>query len=444
VQAASASSATSPVAAALPSQRYAYYVLFVLSMIFVLNWIDRMIISILLVPIQQELQVSDTAMGLLSGFGFSMLYALSTIPIARYSDRHNRRNLLAIAVTVWSVATSLCGLVAGYGHLLLARALVGVAEAGGGAPSYSLISDYFEPRRRAFAMGVYSGAIYIGIMLSLLLGSLLAERFGWRTTFLMLGPPGLLLALVLRLTVHEPLRGRFEPPTLRGEQPSAAVLRFLFQQRAYLCVTAGLGVVAITLGGFSAWVPAFLVRVHGLTLPQVGLSLGLVLGTCGAIGTFSGGWLSDRLSARNPRVRLFFPATVAFLTTPFFILFCFAEDLRLALVFYAIATIVSGMHFGPAFGLTQNLARPTMRGLATALVMVSTVLTGQGAGPLLTGLLSDVLRPDFGPESMRYALAIMACFAALGAMLFAYGARFVAADIERATGADLADAEAAK
>jgi len=375
----------------------------------------------------------------LSGFGFSVLYALSTLWIARYSDRHSRRNVVALSVTVWSVATSLCGVVTGFGQLLLGRAVVGVAEAGGGAPTYSLIADYFEPRRRALAMGIYSGGIYIGIMLSFLLGSFLAERFGWRTTFLLLGPPGLLLAFVLRFTVQEPLRGRFEPPKLRSDEPMAAVFRFLWQQRAYLAAAGGLTITAVTQGAYAAWVPALLIKVHGLSLTQVGIQLGLVLGISGAIGTFAGGALSDWLSARNPSVRLYFPAVVTLLTTPFFALFCLASELHVALTIYAIGTVISAMHFGPAFGLTQNLARPSMRGLATAIVMVTTVLTGQGLGPLLPGVLSDAFRGSSGPESLRYALAIMAGFATLGALMFAYGARYVAADMERATGTDLSD-----
>lgn len=423
---------------------YSYYVLFVLVLVFILNWIDRMVLSILLVPIQQEFKLTDTAMGVLSGFGFSVLYAVATLFIARYSDRHNRRNLLALAVTVWSVATALCGAVSGFGQLLVGRAVVGVAEAGGGAPTYSIIADYFEPRRRALAMGIYSSGIYIGIMLSFLLGSFLAERFGWRTTFLLLGPPGLLLAVVLRLTVREPLRGRFEPAGLRGDQPTGAALRFLAQQRAYLAAAGGLTVTAITQGAYAAWAPAFLIKVHGLSLTQVGLSLGLVLGIAGAIGTFVGGGLSDWLSARDPRVRLYFPAAVTLLTTPFFAAFCLVGDLHFALAIYAAGTVISSMHFGPAFALTQNLSRPAMRGLATALVMVATVLTGQGIGPLLTGFLSDALRGSVAGDPLRYALAIMAVFASLGALLFAYGARFVAADMERATGPGPATASEAE
>lgn len=420
-----------------PTPLYSFYVLTILLLVFILNWIDRMVVSILLVPIQQEFQLSDTAMGVLSGSGFAILYAIATLWIARYSDRNNRRNLVVWSVTVWSAATSLCGMVTGFGQLLAGRAVVGVAEAGGGAPTYSLIADYFEPRRRALAMGIYSSGIYIGIMLSFLLGSFLAERFGWRTTFLLLGPPGIILALLLRFTVREPLRGRFEPAQLRGDVPIATVLRFLWKQRAYLAAAGGLTVTAVTQGAFAAWVPALLIKVHGMSITQVGLSLGLVLGIAGAIGTFSGGALADWLSVRDPRIRLYFPALVTLLTTPFFAAFCLVGDFRVALGIYAVGTVISAMHFGPAFGLTQNLARPTMRGVATAIVMVATVLTGQGIGPVLTGVLSDALRPEMGEESLRYALAIMAGFAMIGAILFAYGARFVASDIERATGANL-------
>jgi predicted MFS family arabinose efflux permease len=402
-----------------PSARYSYYVLFILVLVFIVNWIDRMILSILLVPIQQELQLSDTAMGVLSGFGFAVLYAIITIVIARYSDRHNRRNLLALAVTIWSVATSMCGMISSFGQLLVGRAVVGMAEAGGSAPAYSIISDYFEPRRRALALGIYSGGIYLGIMLSFLLGSFMAESFGWRTTFLMLGPPGLILALLLRFTVKEPLRGRFEPAGLRMQESTGAALRFLFRQRAYVAAAGGLTIVAITQGAYAAWAPALLIKAHGMSLTEVGLSLGLVLGIAGAIGTFSGGALSDWLSKRNPKIRLYFPALATLLTTPFFAAFCLAGDARTALTIYAVGTVISATHFGPAFGLTQNLARPAMRGLATALVMVATVLTGQGIGPLLTGVLSDALRGSVDGEPQRYALAVLAGVARRGAWMLA-------------------------
>ena len=422
-----------------PSALYSYYVLFILVLVFIVNWIDRMILSILLVPIQQDLQLSDTAMGALSGFGFAILYAIVTVVIARYSDRHNRRNLLSFAVVIWSVATSLCGMVTSFGQLLAGRAVVGMAEAGGSAPAYSIISDYFEPRRRALALGIYSGGIYIGIMLSFVLGSMLAQEFGWRITFLMLGPPGLLLALLLRFTVKEPLRGRFEPASLRIQESTGDALRFLGRQRAYVAAAGGLTIVAVTQGAYAAWAPALLIKAHGMSLSDVGLNLGLVLGIAGAIGTFSGGALSDWLSASNPRIRLYFPAIATLLTTPFFAAFCLAGDAQTALAIYAVGTVISATHFGPAFGLTQNLARPAMRGLATALVMVATVLTGQGIGPVLTGILSDALRGSVDGEPLRYALAIMSGFASLGALMFAYGARYVAADFERATGDDLSN-----
>lgn len=413
---------------------YAYYVLAVLIAICILNWIDRMILSILLVPIQAELRVSDTAMGLLTGFGFTVFYALTTIPIARYSDRSNRRNLLTFAVAFWSLATAVCGVVQNYWQLLIGRAGVGVGEAAGGAPVYSLISDYFPPNRRAFALGLYSSSIFIGIMLSLFLGSLMAERFGWRATFLLLGPPGLLLALLLRFTVREPERGRFEPPATRGEQPARTVLRFLASQRAYVCALGGLTITAITNGAFSAWAPAFLVRVHGLSLGEVGLYLGLVLGLFGALGTISGGYISDRFAGGSARAKLVFPAIVALLMTPALLIFCNAQHLGLAMAAYAAAMIVSGMYFGPAFALTQNLAQPAMRGLSSALAILATAVTGQGLGPVLGGMLNDALAPTYQAEAVRYSLMIMSAFSALGGLIFLAGAGRVQRDLERAIG----------
>jgi predicted MFS family arabinose efflux permease len=416
------------------ADRYAYYVLGILVCAYILNFVDRTIVAILLEPIKHDLAVSDTAMGVLSGLAFAVSYSLLSFPVARYADRFNRRNVMVFAITLWSVMSSACGLAQGFWTLLLGRVGVGFGEAAGTSPAYSIISDYFPRRQRPWAFGIYACSIYIGITLSLLVGASLAAQFGWRATFLILGPPGLVLALVTLTTVAEPPRGRFDPPATAKSETVAKTIAFLRSQRAYLCAVAGLTVMSVNQAGIAAWLPTFLIRVHAMPVISVGLTLGLIIGLFGVVGSLVGGWIGSKAARWRGSRQVLVPALACLLSLPFFLLCFLAENISFALAAYALAVLISGMHLGPAFALTQNLVRPSMRSVAVALALVLTTLAGQGIGPVVAGMLNDTLTPAYGVFAIRYSLCATAIFSLLAAAIFWFGGRYAVVDLARVRG----------
>ncbi len=411
-----------------PVPGYSSYVLGVLVGAYVLNYIDRLIVSILLDPIKKDLGVSDAAMGLLTGFAFSVFYALLIIPIARLADTRSRRNLLAAGIAFWSLMTSLCGLAHGYLQLLLARIGVGIGEAAGVAPSHSLISDYFPPHRRARAFGIYSAAIYLGIMCGLILGGLLTEMFSWRVAFVVVGLPGLFLALLVKTTVREPQRGNLDTLPVQEAREFGEVLRFIRHQRAYVCLVVGISLVAFQSNGFNVWVPALLGRVHAIRIGEIGITLGILKGVCGVLGTLSGGWLADHLGERDVKWHLLLPAGSNLLGGLLLAIFALWKSYAGALAIYAVATIVLATTFGPVFALAQNLVHVRMRALAAAIVLGTTTLLG-GGGPLWVGVMNDFWASQFGLLAIRYSLTMTALSNLIAAFFFWQGARYLTSDL---------------
>jgi MFS family permease len=353
--------------------------------------------------------------------------------LAHLADRTNRRNVLAAAIGVWSIMTALCGWAQNYMQLLLARIGVGIGESGGTAQSYAIISDYFPPQRRAWVLGIFSTSIYVGIMLSMLGGGWIAQHYGWRTAFLILGPVGVALAVLVQTTVAEPERGRFETEPATSEKIGDA-FRFLMGQKGFLLVVGGLTAMSVTLGAFAAWAPTLLIRAHGMSLASVGASFGLILGVFGAAGALLGGFLADRLGERWASARALFPAVACVASVPFFAGFCLAGAPGPALAIYAVAVVASGMHFGPAFALTQNLAKPGVRSLAASIAMLMTNIGANGIGPLMVGALSDMFAAERGARALGYALLPSTAFAVIGAILFLAALRHIPGDAERAAG----------
>jgi MFS family permease len=418
-------------ASQIPSTGYANYVLAVLVGAYILNYIDRLIIAILLEPIKNDLGVSDTAMGLLTGFAFSIFYALFAIPIARLADQHSRRDILAAGIGLWSLMTALCGFAQNYAQLLLARMGVGVGEAAGVAPSHSLISDYFAPARRARAFGIYSSAIYLGVTCGLVLGGVLTHLFSWRVAFVVVGLPGLIVALIVRLTVREPVRGCFDASQGEVAQSLPVVMRFIRGQRAYLYLAIGLSFVAVSSNAFNVWVPAFLGRVHAIGIAQIGISLGVLKGAFGVVGALCGGWLADQMSRQDVTWHLRIPAIVNFAGAFLLVLFVFAHELIVAFALYAAGTVLVGMTFGPVFALAQNLTPARMRAVAASIVLALTTLFGQGGGPFMVGALNDVIGVAKGPEAVRFSLAIAAAANLIAAGFFWRGSKHIREDLAR-------------
>jgi MFS family permease len=414
------------------SEAYANYVLGVLFACYVFNWVDRNVLAILLGPIKAELGVSDTAMGLLSGLAFALFYTILGIPIARWADLGNRRSILALGIALWSAMTVVCGLARSFGALALARVGVGVGEAAGSPSSHSLISDYFPPARRGRALSVYAMGNYAGHFVAFVIGGWVNEHYGWRTTFFVMGVPGLLLALLVRFTVREPPRGGFDGAA--GSQPRASlreVVRFLGRQRSYLFINLGGALNALVGYGFGIWGPTFFMRVHGMGTAEVGLWLGWLSPLGGLTGTLAGGLLIDRLAGRDGRWYLWIPTVSALASVPVSVLLLLGGK-GLALALYGPHALFFALYIGPMFAAMQGVAPPRMRAITVAIHLLIVNLLGLGAGPLVVGALNDFLNAEYGASAVRYSLLLVSVSGLVSSACFLAGARSVRRDLREA------------
>ncbi|MBM4382472.1 MAG: MFS transporter [Deltaproteobacteria bacterium] len=384
--------------AASPSEGYRRYALGLLLTVYVFNFLDRQILTILNPAISRDLQLSDGALGFLAGPVFALFYTTAGIPIARWADIGVRRSIIALALFVWSAMTALSGLAQNLGHIAFARLGVGLGEAGGTPPAHSIISDLFPPERRASALSTYALGVSIGGALGLLLGGWLEEWIGWRWTFAAVGLPGIALALVVRLTLREP------PRTHAASRASMLEgFTFMAKRRSFVHMASGAALLAFSGYGTGAFSAVFLERVHHLSTGEVGSWLGGIALGAGALGTWLGGALSDRFGRADARWYLGLPAIAALLSLPFSALYYLWPEGRTAIVLSAPASVFGIMYLGPTFAMTQGLVRPEMRALASAVLLFVINAIGLGLGPLFVGLLSDAITPRFGVDAIRYA-----------------------------------------
>jgi MFS family permease len=418
-------------AAARPSARR-YYVLGLLTIVYALNFLDRTIFNVLIEPIKKEFLLSDTTMGLLAGFGFVLFYSLLGIPIARVADRINRRNIVALALAFWSAMTFLCGMASSVATLALARIGVGIGESAGTPASQSIIADLFDKNERPRALGVYAVATYLGVFLGYFIGGYVNQRYGWRMAFFAAGLPGIALAAILWLTVSEPKRGGAMAETFVAE-PLAPTLRFLVSQRSFVIVLVGFCLTTYTNYATAAWIPPFLARVHHLTSAEIGTYAGTFKGLFGMAGTLVGGFVVAQISRRDDRWKLWAPAITSGLAGPVFALCMLTPDFTTMVAALAATSFLVGFHLGPIFAIAQTVARPSMRALASAIVILTATCFGQGVGPLAVGIINDALKNDYGANAVRYSLLSAAITTTLGALLFVWAATSIRADIKRAT-----------
>lgn len=395
-----------PPSSGAQSERYRSYALGLLLVVYVFNFIDRQILTILLEPIKQDLELSDTALGFLTGFAFAFFYTFAGIPIARWADSGSRTTIIALGLFLWSAATALTGFARGFVHLAAARVGVGLGEAACSPPAHSLISDYFPPERRATALGIYALGIPIGGAIGTLAGGWINELFDWRTAFLVVGLPGVALALVTRLTLREPPRGRFDAPAAAGAQRESIreVFAFLWGLRSFRHMSFAAALHAFVGYGAAAFAPSFLIRIHDFSTGELSTWLAGIAITFGSLGTYLGGSFTDGLAQRDVRNYLRVPAWATVAYIPFALLFYLWPDGRQAMLAYTATAMLGLMYLGPTFALTQNLAKPSMRALASSILLFIINLIGLGAGPQFVGLLSDQLTPQYGTESIRWAL----------------------------------------
>ncbi len=423
----------------LRSPRYRAFVLGMLVLVYVFNFLDRQIVTILAEPIKNDLGLNDTQIGLMTGLAFAIFYTVLGIPIARLADRANRVNIIAIALVVWSGMTALCGMAQNFTQILLARIGVGVGEAGCSPPAHSLIADYFPPEKRASALSIYALGIPIGSILGLLAGGWIAELYGWRMAFFLVGLPGIALAIVVKMTVLEPLRGMSDPSRsgAAAEQPALGeTLRTILSNRTIVHIAMGGALTSFVGYGLGQWLPAYFMRWHGMGIGETATYFGLVLGVASAIGTLLGGTLADRLAKRSTRMYAWLPAAGVLGAFPFYVAAMLSGNPYVAIAILVVPSLLNSLWLGPAFGTIQNLAPTRMRALASAILLFILNIIGLGLGPFLVGVMSDLLAPRLGEESLRYAILIATVAYFWAGAHFLLASRTISGDLEKAAAAD--------
>jgi len=396
-------------------KRHRTYALIILTLIYMSSHIDRSIVGILAQPIKDELGVSDTAIGFLGGFAFAVFYATLGIPLALLADRTNRRNIIAGAVTVWSIMTVACGLATNFLQLVLARIGVGIGEAGSSPQSHSMIADMYAPHERSRAMSVYTLGVTFGVMLGFVIGGYVSTHWGWRSAFFVAGAPGLLLGVILYFTVREPQRGLADglAPGARKPQSFSEAMAglgqafvFIWRSRACRHVVVGLTLTSFVGYGGTIWAAPFLERTHHIPRADIGLILGPLAGLAGGFGTVLGGYLADRLARGDLRWNSWIIAVGKFGAAPLILAFYTIDNFNIAILFYMPAAVLGAFYLGPSFAIIQSVAPVAMRATAAAITLFILNFIALGLGPLFVGILSDALKASYGSESLRYALML--------------------------------------
>lgn len=427
-----------PVAAQLtpapvqPTRRYRNYVLGILVVVYTMNFLDRQILSILAAPIKEELQLTDSQLGLMHGLAFAMLYSTLGVPIAWLADRSSRRNIMSWALGLWSGFTALCGLATGFWQLFLFRVGVGVGEAGGVAPAYSMVADYFPKHQRARALAVYSLGIPIGSGAGILCGGLIASKYGWRAAFIAVGLMGLVLAPLFRLTVKDPPRGGFDAAG-KAAAPVAPprlvdVFRTVARKRSFWLMAFGAASSSVCGYGLAFWLPSFFQRSFGLTLVERSWIYGGISFLGGCLGVIGGGIIADRLGGRKKGVYALIPAVAYAISVPCFFLALKAPSMLVGFPLYMIPTGLNLMWLGPVLTAVQHLVPAQMRTTASAMFLLINNLFGIAVGSYYFGAMSDALAPTFGKESLRYAIYSGLGFYVIAGILFVIASRRLARD----------------
>ena len=384
--------------------------LWTLLIVYILNFLDRQIVNILAEEISRDLKLSDTQIGLMTGLAFAVFYTFLGIPIARYADRpkSNRVALITWSLGLWSVMTAACGFAQNFVQLLLARIGVGVGEAGCTPAAHSIITGAVAPEKRSSAIAFYGLGIPIGGLLGMVVGGVLNDTLGWRNAFLAAAVPGLLFALILPFLLKDPARDNATKASLAAspqlEQPFWQALGEIASSRSFVFVLLGASFTAFLSYGKGVWVVILFQRDFGLSATETGLSLGVVAGLAGILGTWGGGYLADRFGARDRRHLLTAPAIGMAVAAPILFAAYFVDDWRLALVLLVVPTVFNSFYYGPSYALAQQLVKTEQRALATSLVVFGQNLIGLGLGPLFFGMLSDAFKPMAGVESVRWVL----------------------------------------
>jgi len=394
---------------------YSYFIVCVLAVVYTFNFLDRQLMSILQESIRADLHLTDTQLGMVTGLAFAVVYTVLGIPIAWLADRTHRVRIIATACAVWSLFSAACGLAVSFPTLALARLGVGLGEAGGSPPSYSVIADYFPPQRRGVGLAIYSLGVPLGSMVGSAAGAWIDKAYGWRVAFFAVGAPGVLLALLVLILVREPPRGRFDAKAA-GQADHAASLPLLetiglfFTNRTLTLTALSSGLSAFCGYAMLNWTPSFLIRIRHMERGEIAIYFSLLVGITGVIGTFGSGWLVDRFARLNRRAYALVPMAAFMVSLPFFMLFVSAPTWPLALCFLAAPALLNNMYLAPALTVIQNAVPPAQRGTSSAILLFVLNLIGLGGGPVFVGWMSDLLKHAYGILSLQMALYALAPF----------------------------------
>lgn len=399
-----------------------------LVLVYTFNFIDRQIIGILAIPIKADLGLSDSELGLMGGLAFALFYTALGIPIAWLADRKSRTWIMTIALTLWSLMTAVCGFAQNFWQLFMARLGVGVGEAGGVAPAYSLVADYYPPHQRARALAIYSFGIPVGSAIGIVFGGLIADLISWRAAFVIVGLAGVVIAPIFRWVMKEPVRGGYD--TAKPVPPASIpdVLKLLVKKPSFWLMTLGASSSSMMGYGLFFWLPSFLVRSHGMELLDASLYFGAILLVGGIAGIWLGGALGDKLGAANKASYARVPAFAFITTIPFYVIGVLSPSLGLAFAVFLVPTALGLLWLGPVLSVIQHMVPPNMRATASAVFLFVNNLIGIGLGTSLLGLISDVLNARFADEALRYSILSGTGFYIVAAVLFFVAAPRLARD----------------
>jgi predicted MFS family arabinose efflux permease len=415
----------------IPSRRK--LTLLLLLLVYTFNFIDRQIIGILAIPIKHDLGLSDSQLGLMGGLAFALFYTGLGIPIAMLADRFSRTWIMTIALALWSAMTAVCGLANSFWQLFFARLGVGVGEAGGVAPAYSLIADYFPPNQRARALSFYSFGIPVGGALGIVFGGVIAHMIDWRTAFFIVGLAGIALAPMFRLLVKEPPRGGFDRKPARTQAPRfGEIIRTLAGKPSFWLISLAASCSSMMGYGLFFWLPSFFVRSFGLSLLDASLIFGAILLIGGVAGIWGGGWLADRFGPDDRRRYLTIPAWAWLAILPLNVVGILTPSLTLCFFVMLVPTALGLVWLGPVVTTIQHMVRPDMRATASAVFLFINNLLGIGLGTWALGALSDGLTERFAEHALRYSIVAGSCFYLLACALMFMASRRVERDLDGA------------
>ena len=408
------------------------YVIFLLFLAYAFSFVDRQILSILFEPIKAEFDLSDTQLGLLGGIAFALTYSILGVPLAMLADRRGRKGIITASLAFFSVMTALCGAASSFATLALARIGVGIGEAGVNPSSQSMIADLFPKEKRSTPMAIVSAGAPFGMLTGLIGGSLVAATWGWRTAFLVVGLPGVLLAIIFWFTVREPARGRSDnrENSMLDAPSLLETFGYMWRTKTLRYLVLAMTVTTIPGYGANAWFPAFFMRAHELSIEQAGIILGLGGALSGMVGAIVGGIAFDRLAKTSMKKAVKLIALSQVIAYPASLLLYTTEHLVLAIGFLIIPSMCSAFFAGPTAALVQSLSQVRMRAVAASITMLSVNLIGLGLGPTIIGVLSDMLEPGFGDDSLRFALIVVGSFSVLSAFFFFRAAATVEDDMK--------------